>query len=71
MGTESSSCCPKHMGDSISFAFVSGSLLSQHSHLANTTPRVNATTPLNCWEAVAAFKAEVGKLETAFVKSLQ
>lgn len=33
--------------------------------------RANPNTPLDCWQAVAAFKAEVNKLETAFVKSLQ
>ena len=33
--------------------------------------RNNAERPLDCWREVEAFKTEVGKLEQAFVKSLQ
>ncbi|OWZ35969.1 hypothetical protein C361_05289 [Cryptococcus neoformans Tu259-1] len=37
----------------------------EHCYLAN------GDKPLDCWKEVEAFKAEVAKLEQAFVKSLQ
>ncbi|EAL19238.1 hypothetical protein CNBH3370 [Cryptococcus deneoformans B-3501A] len=36
-----------------------------------TCYRANGDRPLDCWKQVEAFKAEVAKLEQAFVKSLQ
>jgi hypothetical protein len=41
------------------------------SHCNKLTPSANKDTPLDCWRQVDAFKAEVAKLEQAFVKSLQ